>query len=88
MLRQTRNLVDVQHKDSRMTMRYAPLQEDDLNSAFNAIDGVGSAGILSRIAQSGRKKKELLSQLPEFLSVPNRIRTGVTALKGRCPRPG
>ena len=36
----------------------------------------------------GGIKKGLLSQPPCFSSVPNGIRTHVTALKGRCPRPG
>lgn len=57
MLRKTRNLVDVQHalghSDPRMSLRYAHMMPDDLNDAYNAIDGHGTAGIWSGIGQGG-----------------------------------
>lgn len=51
MLRKTRNLVDVQHAcghaDPRMTMRYAHLLPEDLKESFEAIDGEGTAAVIS-----------------------------------------
>ncbi len=68
MLGKTKNLVDVQHamghKDSRMTLRYAHLQPDDLRGAYEAIDNQGTASVFSRFLHGKEDEKGLQAATP------------------------
>ncbi len=71
------------HKDGRMTQRYAHLTQEKLASAVSRLEEICHNFVIPGIQKRGCKPQPL-----EFTGVPSGIRTRVTALKGRCPRPG
>jgi len=70
------------HKDGRMTQRYAHLRLENLRRAVETLERGHKKG------HNEPNEKGPLSAAPKLAGVPSGIRTRVTALKGRCPRPG
>jgi integrase len=77
------------HTTTRMTERYAHIGAGHLQDAVQRISRVqGEAPTATSTATGGPHGTTRPPQVRETASVPERIRTAVTGVKGRCPRPG